>query len=79
VRKKFGDKYIDAIPFNIFKTYAETEKFNPMFFVLFPGVDPTPLVVRIAENLGKNLDNGKFVNISMGQGQEQIAIDAMNK
>jgi len=49
-----------------------------MFFVLFPGVDPTPLVVRIAETLGKNLDNGKFINISMGQGQEKIAIDSMN-
>ena len=79
VRKKFGDRYIDAIPFDIFKTYNETEKYNPMFFVLFPGVDPTPLVVRIAETLGKNLENGKFINISMGQGQEQIAIDAMNR
>ena len=68
MRKKFGDRYIDAIPFDIYKTNSETEKYNPMFFVLFPGVDPTPLVVRIAESLGKTLENGKFINISMGQG-----------
>lgn len=28
--------------------FVETDRFQPMFFVLFPGVDPTPDVERVA-------------------------------
>lgn len=40
----------------------------PIFFVLFPGVDPTPDVEKIGEANNITAANGKFVNISMGQG-----------
>lgn len=51
----------------------------PGFFVLFPGVDPTPEVEKIVEKYGITASNGKFVNISMGQGQEEIAKKALIK
>jgi dynein heavy chain len=51
----------------------------PIFFVLFPGVDPTPDVEKIGEKYGITAANGKFVNISMGQGQEEIAKKALFK
>lgn len=41
IRMKFGDRYIDAIPFNIDVTNSQATKDNPILFVLFPGVDPT--------------------------------------
>jgi dynein heavy chain len=41
---------------------------TPMFFVLFPGVDPTPEVEFIGQQNGKKISDGTFINISMGQG-----------
>jgi len=77
IRSKFGDRYIDAIPFNMDKTNSEATKNNPILFLLFPGVDPTADVQGAAERAGKTTDNGKFLNISMGQGQEKAAGDAL--
>jgi len=39
-----------------------------VFFVLFPGVDPTQDVENIGRTLGKSLQDGTLYNISMGQG-----------
>lgn len=68
-----GQEYVFQAPFDMAATYEETSSQTPVFFVLFPGVDPTPWV----ENLGRSLDisqeAGTFINISMGQGQERPA------
>jgi dynein heavy chain len=50
------------------ETYDESGPNTPIFFVLFPGVDPTPQVETIAAKFDITITNGKFVNISMGQG-----------
>jgi dynein heavy chain len=47
--------------------------------VLFPGVDPTPEVEKIGRMNGKTLNDGSFINISMGQGQEENAIKALKE
>ncbi|CAB1113053.1 unnamed protein product [Ectocarpus sp. CCAP 1310/34] len=60
-------------PYNMAETYKETSPATPMFFVLFPGVDPTPWVESLARTLDITTENGKFINISMGQGQEKPA------
>jgi dynein heavy chain, axonemal len=44
---------------------------TPIFFVLFPGVDPTPDVERVGAKYGASIAAGTFLNISMGQGQEE--------
>jgi len=46
--------------------------------VLFPGVDPTPEVEKIGRAAGKTGDDGTFINISMGQGQEEGAIKVLH-
>jgi len=51
----------------------ESSSSIPLFFVLFPGVDPTHEVENAAAALGITSANGRFINISMGQGQEQRA------
>ena len=52
------------------ETYNESNNNTPIFFVLFPGVDPTPQVEAIAKEYDISIANGRFINISMGQGQE---------
>jgi len=58
-------------------TYDEMTIHQPAFFVLFPGVDPTPDVELVGAKYGKSADLKTFTNISMGQGQEQIAMNAL--
>lgn len=60
-------------------TYDEMGVQTPAFFVLFPGVDPTPDVERVGAKYGKSLHEQTFTNISMGQGQEQIALNALQQ
>ena len=39
---------------------------TPVFFVLFPGVDPTPDVERVGHKNGVSIKAGTFLNLSMG-------------
>eukprot|EP01017_Pseudomicrothorax_dubius_P026129 TRINITY_DN2891_c0_g1_i1.p1 TRINITY_DN2891_c0_g1~~TRINITY_DN2891_c0_g1_i1.p1 ORF type:complete len:733 (+),score=221.94 TRINITY_DN2891_c0_g1_i1:69-2201(+) len=77
VSEFMGERFVEQRPFNIEETYEESSSVTPIFFVLFPGVDPTPEVERIAGQNGKFISDGKFVNISMGQGQEETARKAI--
>eukprot|EP00916_Digyalum_oweni_P005776 GHVL01010034.1.p1 GENE.GHVL01010034.1~~GHVL01010034.1.p1 ORF type:complete len:2742 (+),score=421.27 GHVL01010034.1:35-8227(+) len=79
VTDNLGESFVEQPPFSMLETYNETDQNTPMFFVLFPGTDPTPAVEQQAEAIGCTAANGKFVNISMGQGQEQFALEALNK
>ena len=79
VEANLGAEFVEQQPFDIEMTYKETSPMTPIFFVLFPGTDPTPIVENMGRKLNITSSNGKFVNISMGQGQETIAINALNK
>ncbi|CAF4401518.1 unnamed protein product, partial [Rotaria magnacalcarata] len=47
------------------------------FFILSPGVDPLKEVETLGKKLGYTLQAGKFYNISLGQGQEIVAENAL--
>ena len=79
VQDSLGQDYIEQDPFDIQVAYEESSNLSPLFFVLFPGTDPTPAVESCAGRLGISDANGRFVNISMGQGQEQIALTSLRK
>ena len=53
----------------MFELFKETKANTATFFVLFPGVDPTPDVEKIGFANNKTIEAGSFTNISMGQGQ----------
>ena len=72
-----GDRYVEQPAFDPFVMYSEMTVQTPAFFVLFPGVDPTPDVEKIGEAQNKRLVDGTFINISMGEGQEDIALKAL--
>jgi len=42
VSSNMGINYTEQPAFDISQTYTETNPQTPIFFVLFPGVDPTP-------------------------------------
>jgi dynein heavy chain len=77
VADRLGNEYIVQKPFDMESTYAESSIATPMFFVLFPGVDPTVWVEALGSKIGYTVENGKFKNISMGQGQEAPAMNAL--
>jgi dynein heavy chain len=79
VRENMGDEYVEQPAFSIEETFAEQDISTPMFFVLFPGVDPTPEVEFIGKQNGKQISDGTFINISMGQGQEDFAIKTLKE
>ena len=73
ISHSLGNDYISQRPFDMTQAFQETTPSTPMFFVLFPGVDPTPWVESLGRTMGMSLEQGTFVNISMGQGQEALA------
>jgi dynein heavy chain len=80
VVSKLGPEFIERTPFDMDRVYSESTSGTPLFFVLFPGVDPTPVVEHIARRLGIVAEGNagkRFINISMGQGQEDIAVNAL--
>jgi len=79
IEENLSAQFIHQAPFDIFDAYNEMSPKVPMFFVLFPGVDPTPEVEKVGAANNITSSNGKFVNISMGQGQEEIAANALIK
>jgi len=78
VSENLGEAFIEQTPFDVFTTYAEMTPATPIFFVLFPGVDPTPDVERVGKANGVTIADNTLINISMGQGQEDIAIKALH-
>ena len=59
------------------ETFKNTSSTTPIFFVLFPGVDPTKDVEDIGKTLGKSIQQNTLFNISMGQGQEEKAMELL--
>jgi len=79
IKQNMGIEYVEQPSFDMAQTYAEMNIRTPIFFVLFPGVDPTPDVERIGKVQGKSIADGTFINISMGQGQEDFAIKTLKE
>jgi dynein heavy chain len=79
VDEKMGVDYtpVGEKPFDMRSTYMEASASTPIFFVLFPGVDPTPWVEDLARKFDISFERGNFLNISMGQGQEKRAEETM--
>lgn len=79
VAKHLGEMYVTQQPFDMSATYLETNPAIPVFFVLFPGVDPTPWVETLGKTMDISLEKGNFVNLSMGQGQEAFAAESLKR
>ncbi|XP_049940954.1 dynein beta chain, ciliary-like [Schistocerca serialis cubense] len=77
IEEKLGNKYTEARNVEFAKSFQETTSTTPVFFILSPGVDPLKDVEKLGKKLGFTFDKRNFHNVSLGQGQEVVAEEAM--
>ncbi|NXY12732.1 DYH17 protein, partial [Atrichornis clamosus] len=77
VEEKMGSKYVEGRSIELSEVYKESSPSTPLFFILSPGVDPLKDVEALGMRLNFTIDNGKIHNVSLGQGQEVVAEQAM--
>ncbi|XP_059763861.1 dynein axonemal heavy chain 17 isoform X1 [Balaenoptera ricei] len=78
VEEKMGSKFVEGRSVEFSKSYEESSPSTPIFFILSPGADPLKDVEALGKKLGFTIDNGKLHNVSLGQGQEVVAENALD-
>jgi dynein heavy chain len=78
VRENLGSKFVESRTVEFAKSFEESSALTPIFFILSPGVDPLKDVEKIGKKLKFSTDLGNFHNVSLGQGQEAVAENAMD-
>ncbi|NXF75625.1 DYH7 protein, partial [Sclerurus mexicanus] len=71
VTDKLGKKFVEPPPFDLSKSYLDSNSTIPLIFVLSPGADPMSSLLKLAND--KEMVGEKFQSISLGQGQGPIA------
>ncbi|KAM4651998.1 dynein axonemal heavy chain 12 [Discoglossus pictus] len=71
VTDKLGKKFVEPPPFDLSKSYLDSNSTIPLVFVLSPGADPMASLLKFANDKGMGGD--KFHAISLGQGQGPVA------
>ncbi|MGH0141371.1 UNVERIFIED_CONTAM: hypothetical protein FKN15_073834 [Acipenser sinensis] len=78
VEEKLGSKYVVGRSMDFSTSFEESGAATPMFFILSPGVDPLKDVEKQGRKLGYTFDNRNLHNVSLGQGQEIVAEQALD-
>ncbi|XP_052396332.1 dynein axonemal heavy chain 12 [Carassius gibelio] len=72
VTDKLGKRFVEPPPFDLSKSYIDSNCTIPLVFVLSPGADPMASLLKYAND--KNMGGSQFKSISLGQGQGPIAV-----
>uniref|UniRef100_A0A7S2P1M5 Uncharacterized protein n=1 Tax=Leptocylindrus danicus TaxID=163516 RepID=A0A7S2P1M5_9STRA len=71
-----GREYIEAPQFDLASSFADSTNRTPLIFVLTPGADPMPPLLKLAGDMNFR---DKIVSISLGQGQGPAAEQAIHE
>merc|ERR1712054_322416 len=77
IAESLGDRYVSGRGMDFAESFKETTRATGVFFILSPGVNPIQMVEALGEQLGYTFDKGNYHMVSLGQGQEPIAEEAM--
>ncbi|XP_067302544.1 dynein axonemal heavy chain 12 [Pseudorasbora parva] len=72
VTDKLGKRFVEPPPFDLSKSYCDSNCTIPLVFILSPGADPMASLLKFAND--KNMGGSQFKSISLGQGQGPIAV-----
>lgn len=72
--KELGKEFIQPPAFDLGKTYEDSQNNVPIIIVLSPGADPMSELQKLAK-----AKNAHISGISLGQGQGDIAVDAIEQ
>jgi len=79
VANQIGEKYIEDVTFTLKETYDESTPKMAIFFILSPGIDPVKNLETLGATLGFVESAGTLSNISLGEGQEDNALNALSR
>ncbi|XP_072136530.1 dynein axonemal heavy chain 12 isoform X2 [Mobula birostris] len=71
VTEKLGKRFVEPPPFDLAKSFGDSNATIPLLFILSPGADPMASLLKLTND--KNMDANQFQSISLGQGQGPIA------
>ena len=74
VKSVLGSYYVTSAPFDLASSFEDSSPGTPMFIFLSPGVDVAAAVESLGSKLGFTSENGRYAAVSLGQGQEPIAM-----
>lgn len=76
ISETMGEDYITPPVVSFDAIYEQTTSLIPVVFVLSPGSDPTNDLMKLADRC--DAGGGKFKYISLGQGQENAALNLLD-
>jgi len=82
VGEYMGSKYVGDVDASLTSCLPETDPATPVYFVLSPGVDVVGEVERQAAERDFSPKNGKFSDVSLGEGKDIISdkeVDRLSK
>lgn len=79
VKNQLGEKYTITRAVDFAVSFKETNRKTGVFFILSAGVNPIKMVEKLGKQLGYTIDKGNYHMVSLGQGQEIVAEQALDK
>ncbi|KAM9801492.1 cytoplasmic dynein 2 heavy chain 1 [Neosynchiropus ocellatus] len=76
VSQTLGMKELSPPPLNLRRLYAETLEWEPVLIIISPGADPSQ---ELAELAAETVGSDQYHEISMGQGQADVALAALRE
>jgi dynein heavy chain len=79
IANQIGEKFIEDVVFTIQQTYDESTPQMALFYILSPGIDPVKNIEQLGEKSGFTEASGTFFNVSLGEGQEENALNRLSQ